>query len=59
MEQLQLEFEVSISPKAAAFQEELDDKFKHMTTFKRAWGKFSLTLDAHLAKKDDLTEIEQ
>jgi len=58
MEQLQLEFEVAGSAKTAAFQEELEDKFKHMTTFKRAWGKFSLMLDAQLAKHEDLTEFE-
>ena len=58
MEQLQLEFEVAGSAKTAAFQEELEDKFKHMTTFKRAWENFSLMLDAQLAKHEDLTEFE-
>ena len=59
MENLQMEFEVKgvADAKVRSFQPEMDAKYAHMVAFKKQWGKFALSLDTHLKKKEYLSDI--
>ena len=56
MESLLLEFEIAEDDKARAFNVEVDDKYKHMVAFKKAFSKFVMTLENMLKQNADLPD---